>query len=307
VSGLSVEIRNHRIFVNGAQVPYRQTPNGGKSLDPSGIILHDTAGDLPGTGSVSWLCNPDSKASAHVVIGYDGKITQLQALNRQCWHAGASQYRGRSNCNAFTIGIEIANPGAMSKQGTGYSNNPDPKKGVKVSSSMPVRKASSPNHGPAYWLEYSDAQVEAVTELCRAITAEYGTTFITTHWDICLPKGRKVDTNPLFPLDQVRRSVFGGKPAKVAEISDESGESDDSDMEMSSQSRPGFIRRWWGKLTGGTVLGGSAFGGLAALTDWQIALIVFGFLLVLLGVALWLLFYLFDAPELKAWIKRKVG
>lgn len=213
-----MEVRSHRVYRNGSAVPYRQTPNGGTALTPTGIIVHDTAGDLPGTGSISWLTDPDAKASAHFVVGFDGSLTQLQALNRQTWHAGQSQYKGRNGCNAFTIGIEIANPGAMVKYGEGYSNNSaKPEKGVKVPGTMDVRHASSPHHGPAFWLAYSAAQIATVTELCRAIKAAYKIEFISTHWEICLPKGRKVDTNPLFPLAELRAAVFGGaKPAAPA-------------------------------------------------------------------------------------------
>lgn len=214
-----MEVRNHRIYRNGSPVPYRQTPNGGTALTPTGIIVHDTAGDLPGTGSISWLTNPAAKASAHFVVGIDGSLTQLQALNRQTWHAGKSQYQGRQNCNGFTIGIEIANPGAMVKYGEGYSNGgANPAKGVKIPRTMDVREASSPNHGKAFWLAYSDAQIAVVTELCRAIKAAYKIEFISTHWEICIPKGRKVDTNPLFPLDELRAAVFGGAapPAPAA-------------------------------------------------------------------------------------------
>lgn len=211
-----MEVRTHRLYRNGSPVAYRQTPNGGAALVPAGIIVHDTAGDLPGTGSVSWLTNPAAKASAHFVVGFDGSITQLQALNRQTWHAGKSQYKGRQNCNAFTIGIEIANPGAMVKFGAGYSNGGvTPEKGVKIPGTMDVRQASSPNHGNAYWLAYSAAQIETVTELCRAIKAAYDIEFISTHWEICLPKGRKVDTNPLFPLEELRQAVFGGADVAV--------------------------------------------------------------------------------------------
>lgn len=208
--GDSMEIKAHRVYRNGAPVPFKQTPNGGAPLNPVGIICHDTAGDLPGTGSISWLTNPVAKASAHFVVGFDGSLTQLQALNRQCWHAGASVYKGRNGCNGFTIGIEIANPGAMVAHGPVYSNNPaNPDKGVKVPATMDVRKASSPHHGEAFWLMYSDAQIATVTELCRAICAAYKINFISTHWEICIPKGRKVDTNPLFPLEKLRADVLG--------------------------------------------------------------------------------------------------
>lgn len=199
-----IEIRSHRIAVSGRLVPYKPTPNVSGALKPEGIILHDTAGDLAGTGSVSWLCNRQAKASAHVVIDREGRITQLAPLNVRTWHAGQSSWKGRRFCNAFTIGIEIVNPGRMAKYGAGYSNGGA--KGVKVPASYDVRRAKTKAHGDGYWLAYTDAQIATVTELCHAIRVAYGVTFIGTHWQIS--PGRKVDTNPLFPLAEVTAAVF---------------------------------------------------------------------------------------------------
>lgn len=47
------------------------------------------------------------RVSAHVVIRRDGEIVQYVSFNERAWHAGASQYRGRSVCNDFSIGIEL--------------------------------------------------------------------------------------------------------------------------------------------------------------------------------------------------------
>ena len=34
-------------------------------------------------------------------------ITQFVALDKRAWHAGISSWRGRPNCNDFSIGIEL--------------------------------------------------------------------------------------------------------------------------------------------------------------------------------------------------------
>jgi len=47
------------------------------------------------------------RVSAHAVIRRDGQIVQFVSFNDRAWHAGASQYRGRSTCNDFSIGIEL--------------------------------------------------------------------------------------------------------------------------------------------------------------------------------------------------------
>jgi len=47
------------------------------------------------------------KVSAHCCISRDGSVTQYVAFDQRAWHAGASQWRGRSRANDFSIGIEL--------------------------------------------------------------------------------------------------------------------------------------------------------------------------------------------------------
>lgn len=47
------------------------------------------------------------KVSAHVFIDRQGTVTQFVPFSRRAWHAGASCFAGRSNCNDFSIGIEL--------------------------------------------------------------------------------------------------------------------------------------------------------------------------------------------------------
>lgn len=47
------------------------------------------------------------KVSCHLLIQRTGKITQYVPLNRRAWHAGESNYCGRSCCNDFSIGVEL--------------------------------------------------------------------------------------------------------------------------------------------------------------------------------------------------------
>jgi N-acetylmuramoyl-L-alanine amidase len=57
------------------------------------------------------LCNPEAKVSAHYVVSESGDIYQLVAEDMRAWHAGVSHWRGESNINARSIGIEICNRG----------------------------------------------------------------------------------------------------------------------------------------------------------------------------------------------------
>lgn len=47
------------------------------------------------------------KVSSHLFIERDGRLNQFVNLNQRAWHAGASCYQGRQNCNDFSIGIEL--------------------------------------------------------------------------------------------------------------------------------------------------------------------------------------------------------
>jgi len=47
------------------------------------------------------------RVSAHVLIRRDGTPVQYVPFGARAWHAGVSQYEGRSACNDFSIGIEL--------------------------------------------------------------------------------------------------------------------------------------------------------------------------------------------------------
>lgn len=47
------------------------------------------------------------EVSAHLLIDRMGGIVQFVPFNKKAWHAGQSSFNGRSNCNDFSIGIEL--------------------------------------------------------------------------------------------------------------------------------------------------------------------------------------------------------
>jgi AmpD protein len=47
------------------------------------------------------------RVSAHFLIGRDGALTQFVSCARRAWHAGASSWRNRDQCNDFSIGVEL--------------------------------------------------------------------------------------------------------------------------------------------------------------------------------------------------------
>ena len=47
------------------------------------------------------------QVSSHFVLRRDGALLQFVGCDERAWHAGASQWRGRANCNDFSVGIEL--------------------------------------------------------------------------------------------------------------------------------------------------------------------------------------------------------
>lgn len=47
------------------------------------------------------------KVSAHALIKRSGEIIQFVPFNKRAWHAGVSSFKGKEDCNNFSIGIEL--------------------------------------------------------------------------------------------------------------------------------------------------------------------------------------------------------
>jgi N-acetyl-anhydromuramoyl-L-alanine amidase len=47
------------------------------------------------------------RVSAHFVVRRDGEVLQFVSTDRRAWHAGASSWRGRGDCNSWSVGIEL--------------------------------------------------------------------------------------------------------------------------------------------------------------------------------------------------------
>ena len=65
------------------------------------------------TNRLDWDAHPyfqtirGAEVSAHFFIQRDGSLIQFVSADQRAWHAGASSWQGRSNCNDYTIGIEL--------------------------------------------------------------------------------------------------------------------------------------------------------------------------------------------------------
>ena len=90
---------------------------GGAGIDM--LVLHYT-GMQSAEEALEKLCDPVAKVSAHYLVDEDGQVSSLVDEDQRAWHAGVSSWRGHTDINARSIGIEIVNPGHE----CGYRNFP---------------------------------------------------------------------------------------------------------------------------------------------------------------------------------------
>jgi N-acetylmuramoyl-L-alanine amidase len=131
------------------------------------VVLHYT--DMPSAdAALTRLCDPAAKVSAHYLITEEGEVIRLVDESMRAWHAGMSYWRGKSNVNGASIGIELVNPGHT----CGYRPFPD-------------------------------AQIDALVPLLHRIVDDYDIprANIVGHSDIA-PQ-RKLDPGELFPWDRL--------------------------------------------------------------------------------------------------------
>ncbi|NQD94621.1 N-acetylmuramoyl-L-alanine amidase [Pseudomonas sp. CrR25] len=138
----------------------------GQSSRVQYIILHYTSTDM--ARSLRLLTEED--VSSHYLIGdAPPTIYRLVDEHRRAWHAGDSQWQGRTWLNGTSIGIELVNQGY--------------------------------HEGPAgrSWQPFAPAQIDALIELLKDIMQRHqlGPDSILAHSDVA-PQ-RKVDPGPLFP------------------------------------------------------------------------------------------------------------
>jgi N-acetylmuramoyl-L-alanine amidase len=88
-----------------------QSPNWDeRALPVSMVVLHYT-GMQSAEAALERLCDPKAKVSAHYLIDEDGTVTALVPEEKRAWHAGRSYWRGITDVNSASVGIELVNPG----------------------------------------------------------------------------------------------------------------------------------------------------------------------------------------------------
>ena len=137
------------------------SPNFGErrnKREPDLVVLHYTAMETA-EAAIERLRAPEFEVSTHYLIDEFGTVHQLVKEEMRAWHAGAGSWRGESDVNSRSIGIELANPG---------------------------------------YTPYPAIQMQAVEELLSSVLKRLGISpeNVVGHSDIAI--GRKSDPGPKF-------------------------------------------------------------------------------------------------------------
>lgn len=138
------EVKNHLLFIDGKQVPYKSSPNVGGTIVPKYLIMHYDAA-VNETSAVEWMTSKKSGVSAHLHITRTGKVTQIVPFNIKAQHAGVSEWKGIKMLNGHSLGIELQNNGSE---------------------------------------EYTDVQLKVAEQVAEALVKAYALTDVLGHSDI---------------------------------------------------------------------------------------------------------------------------
>lgn len=143
------------------------------------LVLHYT-GMETAAAALHRLCDPDAKVSAHYLVDEDGSVRRMVPEHLRAWHAGRSSWRGSTDINGRSIGIELVNPGHE----FGYRAFPE-------------------------------AQMAAVVELAGAIVLRHAIPArnVVAHSDVA--PTRKMDPGELFDWARLAAAGIGLWPAEA--------------------------------------------------------------------------------------------
>lgn len=198
-----MKIVRHRLqHDDGSPYPYHQSPNTSGAIDHRFLVIHYTAGSSV-EGAVRTLTNRNVEASAHLVIGRDGSITQLVPFDKVAWHAGRSNWGGLNGLNRYSIGIELVNAGWLARSGARWKSS----YGTAFDDDDVIEAVHKNEEKPRGWHVYTAAQMEATERVGRLLVKKYALRDVVGHDDIA--PGRKTDPGPAFKMESFRSSLLG--------------------------------------------------------------------------------------------------
>jgi len=158
------------------RIVQRPSPNFNERVGVEGpdILLMHYTGMQSCEAAVQRLTDPAARVSSHYTIDEDGTVYVHVDESLRAWHAGVSHWRGATDINSRSIGIEIVNPGHE----FGYRAFPD-------------------------------VQIDAVIELSHGILSRHriAPRNVIAHSDIA--PGRKEDPGELFPWSRLAGEGIG--------------------------------------------------------------------------------------------------
>jgi N-acetylmuramoyl-L-alanine amidase len=150
------------------------SPNFNARKRPVGALVLHYTGMETGEAAIARLRDPAASVSAHYVVKEDGAVLRLVAEDKRAWHAGLGVWRGETDMNSASIGVEIVNGGHD------FGLPPFP-----------------------------DVQIAAVISLCRAILVRWDIppAGVIGHSD--LAPDRKTDPGERFPWRRLAQAGVG--------------------------------------------------------------------------------------------------
>jgi N-acetylmuramoyl-L-alanine amidase len=140
------------------------------------------------------------------VVDYDGSIAQLLPFDAKGWHVGSSYWKGHTDLNAHTIGIEVVNYGATPNSSNTNGIVVRPRRagefGTDVGAPENWHYADHPLEPgrKQYWERYTEAQLHTLDMLTALLVDHYKLREVVGHEEVAIPRGRKTDPGPAFPL-----------------------------------------------------------------------------------------------------------
>lgn len=196
-------ISGHKLVDDdGTSCPFISSPNSSALVERRFLVIHYTSGRSAET-SIQWLTNRNANASAHLVIGRDGTITQLVRFDRAAWHAGRSRWKDIVGLNRYSIGIELDNAGRLHPQGDHWRAW----FGGEYQDHEVIEAVHKNESAPSGWHVFTEPQLQAAVTVSSLLVNKYSLEDILGHDDIS--PGRKVDPGPAFPMESFRGRVLG--------------------------------------------------------------------------------------------------
>jgi N-acetylmuramoyl-L-alanine amidase len=157
-----------------------------RNLPITMLVLHYT-GMQDAAAAIAQLTSAEAKVSCHYVVAEDGQVLRLVPEEKRAWHAGRSHWRGITDVNSASIGIEIVNPGHE----WGYRPFPE----VQMEALIPLVAEIVERHG------IEPANVVGHSDVAPARKIDPGELF---DWErlarvrLALPRPRRNLTDPLW-------------------------------------------------------------------------------------------------------------